>query len=146
MTKMQKMEFDFKGRYIERTAYVIQIIRGNHDKTIRLSHYRPVQALRGSRWLRLPEFLENWHVIWHGCQLYTPALFIPQKVLLRTYCYRLSRPQGQRAAGRMRAFRESKARPTSVQRSATTDCSTANSNGEQRYNYKTSKGMHLRYR
>jgi hypothetical protein len=45
---------------------------------VKLSHYRPEQAHRGSRRLGLPDLLDNRHLKVVGCQTYGAAAFTPR--------------------------------------------------------------------
>jgi hypothetical protein len=66
----------------------------------------PIQAWTGPGGfmsLRLPQFLEKRHinVAWL-LDLRTGRLYVPGNTVVTQFCYRLSRPQGHSAAGRIK--------------------------------------------
>ena len=72
-----------------------------HTSTVNQSLYRPGQALGGSKRLKLPQFIDNRHMkVARFSALLTRRLY-PGDTPGTHFCYRLSRPQGHRAAGRI---------------------------------------------
>jgi hypothetical protein len=69
----------------------------------------PLQAwtgLEGSRRLRLPEFQDDRHVkVVRLSALRTGRLYPPGNIAGTHFCYRLSRPQGHSAAGRIMSMK-----------------------------------------
>jgi len=64
---------------------------------VKQSHYRPGQALKGSRRMRFPDFktIGTWR--WLGCQPYASAVFTPQEIFLVLISVRgwvIVRPEG----------------------------------------------------
>jgi hypothetical protein len=78
---------------------------------VRLSKAIPVTGRggpKGCETLRLPYFLDNQLI--DGVEvvsIMSRALFIPRKIPGSHFCYRLSRPQGHSAAGRIRSIEKS---------------------------------------
>jgi hypothetical protein len=59
------------------------------------------------RRLRFPDFKTIGTWMWQGCQPYAPDAFTPGNIPGTHFCYRLSRPQGHSAAGRIMSMKDS---------------------------------------
>jgi hypothetical protein len=76
----------------------------NNVKKLQLSHYGPGQSLKGSGSLRLPDILDSVYMKVVRSALRTGRLCPPGNFPGTRFCYRLSRPQGRNAAGRVKSM------------------------------------------
>jgi hypothetical protein len=71
---------------------------------VKQSHYRPW----GFQEVEAPRFFKTivtWR--WQGCQPYAPAAFTPGNIPGNHFCWRLRRPQGHSATGRIMSMKKS---------------------------------------